>query len=263
MIRRYFRLWLMYIICTHEEHLFSANNIATNRNSSIKHLFNKDINNIERIKVNIGIRKFEQDTIVALHNMYRTQVTPSASKMLKIKWNWHLAELAKKWGDRCQFGFGPSKCKNIISQNMDFDTPSYRAALAKWNDEKYNYDYASNNCDIDASCHHYKTITWAKTHSIGCSQSKCGTNGSINFFICNYYPAADLSEQPYTKGFPCSNCTEECIMSSLCDTNLVLPKEKLVECSISPSSATGLIYDNDAKMELFIMGIIIHVLNLA
>ncbi|KAI0209419.1 Glioma pathogenesis-related protein 1 [Lamellibrachia satsuma] len=159
-----------------------------------------------------------QERIAALkkHNELRGKVSPSATKMIHMRWNWKLAEMAQEWADGCQYKHGQPKRDKLpfpqIGQNLWVHTGGHdiEAAVQVWYDEVNDYDYNANTCN--KVCGHYTQVVWANTREVGCGTAYCTKTVGFKdraayYIVCNYGPAGNyVGQKPYESGTSCSKC---------------------------------------------------------
>ncbi|XP_070611837.1 glioma pathogenesis-related protein 1 isoform X2 [Erythrolamprus reginae] len=136
-----------------------------------------DINNRTFIKQYIDI-----------HNKFRSQVKPSASKMLYMP-----------TGENMWMGTASKRPVNIEGPIKSFHS-----------EVKY-YTFSTHQCT--KVCGHYTQVVWATSHKVGCAYVYCpyldGKEKHSNILVCNYAPAGNYrGVRPYKEGIPCSNCPQ-------------------------------------------------------
>lgn len=74
----------------------------------------------------------------------------------------------------------------------------------EWARQGTNYNYDENSCAEGEDCAAYLQVIWKATTRLGCGEVFCPYHGDFKgvaqFFICNYTPAANLTEghaRPY------------------------------------------------------------------
>ncbi|KAJ4880710.1 hypothetical protein Rs2_37765 [Raphanus sativus] len=129
------------------------------------------------------------------HNNARAAVGVSP-----LRWNnyvasyaQHVAELRK--GTCATHSSGGAFGENIARGDGSM---SGVEAVAKWVNEKFDYDYDSNACASGKVCSHYTQVVWRTSEKLGCARVRCD-NGQI-LVICSYDPPGnDVGERPYFK----------------------------------------------------------------
>ncbi|ESO95280.1 hypothetical protein LOTGIDRAFT_66241, partial [Lottia gigantea] len=152
--------------------------------------------------------------IVNLHNKFRAEVKPTASNMLKMKWNNEIANIAQKWAENCDFHHDSPVARKIpgryaVGQSTATGTGSFEAAINLWHDEKEDFTYGADD-NVFQKTGHYTQINWWETNLVGCGYAKCGTT---NYHVCNYAPAGNergKTNTPYELGEPCADCPDNC-----------------------------------------------------
>ncbi|XP_060756952.1 cysteine-rich venom protein DIS2, partial [Neoarius graeffei] len=157
--------------------------------------------------------KAVQDEIVHIHNTFRREVVPTASNMLKMKWNEEVAASAQKWADTCAMAHGPTTSRMLGSYEMGENLFKASQALPwtdvvrAWHDEVANYNYSTGSINGKV-VGHYTQVIWFSSYEVGCGVTKCGNN---YFYDCQYYRAGNYKGvPPYSLGEPCSACPKAC-----------------------------------------------------
>ncbi|ESO95277.1 hypothetical protein LOTGIDRAFT_160396 [Lottia gigantea] len=166
------------------------------------------------INLCLGVTEADKTTIVTLHNQFRAEVKPTASNMLKMKWNNEIAKVAQKWAENCDFVHDSGSARAIparygVGQNLAWGSRSFEAAINLWQDEKEDFTYGADGNDFKKTGH-YTQINWAMSNLVGCGYAKCGTT---NYYVCNYAPAGNIGSRfktPYKQGEPCADCPDNC-----------------------------------------------------
>ncbi|ESO95282.1 hypothetical protein LOTGIDRAFT_232000 [Lottia gigantea] len=161
-----------------------------------------------------GVTEADKTMIVNLHNNLRAKVKPTASNMLKMKWNNEIANIAQKWAENCDFHHDSRDARNIpgryaVGQNIATDEVSFEAAINLWLGEKEYFTYGSMET-ILLTIAHNRQINWWESNLVGCGYAKCGTT---NYHVCNYAPAGNergKTNKPYKLGEPCADCPNNC-----------------------------------------------------
>ncbi|XP_058519840.1 peptidase inhibitor 16 isoform X2 [Ochotona princeps] len=155
----------------------------------------------------------EKRTLVELHNLYRAQVSPSASDMLQMRWDEELAAFAKAYAQKCVWGHNKERGRRgenlfaITDEVMDVPL-----AMEEWYQEHAYYNLSAATCAQGQVCGHYTQVVWAKTERIGCGTHFCekleGVKEiNIQILVCNYEPPGNVKgKRPYQEGTPCSQC---------------------------------------------------------
>ncbi|KAM9445740.1 peptidase inhibitor 16-like [Clarias gariepinus] len=156
----------------------------------------------------------QKDQIVALHNHYRSVVSPKAADMLHMTWNDTLSSIAEGYAALCIWNHNPA-VRNILGENLFLTTGhlNINRSMAAWFDEYKDYVYANQTCKN--ICGHYTQMVWAKSNRVGCASHFCktvegSTYNNTMIVVCNYFPPGNVEGvQPYEAGDPCSKCPEE------------------------------------------------------
>ncbi|XP_077770023.1 GLIPR1-like protein 1 isoform X1 [Canis aureus] len=174
-------------------------------------------------------RRFRERCLDA-HNALRARVLPPAADMRHLSWDDGLAKTAKAWANTCRFEHNSCLSKSYechptfqyIGENIwlgGLSIFSPKSAVDAWFNETEYYDYDTLSCT--KVCGHYTQVVWANSYKVGCAVTMCPKLGGYEtvIFVCNYGPAGNyLNRPPYTRGVPCSLCTEE----ETCTNNLCL-----------------------------------------
>ncbi|XP_028849896.1 GLIPR1-like protein 1 [Denticeps clupeoides] len=168
----------------------------------------------------------DKATIVDQHNVFRSQVDPTATYMRKMKWDENLKVVAEQYAAKCVWDHNPDledTGENLYATNGAFDPTK---AITEWYNEHKFYDYDYNNCTDGEMCGHYTQVVWADTYRVGCATYLCEKLQGLaveksTLFVCNYYPAGNfIGEKPYENGDSCSKCPDD---FSVCDHNICAP----------------------------------------
>ncbi|CAG2251435.1 GLIPR1-like protein 1,Glioma pathogenesis-related protein 1 [Mytilus edulis] len=160
----------------------------------------------------------ERDTILQLHNDARNNVQPTASNMQQMTWSSELASVAQTYANKCVWSHNSARSSQAssfyyVGENLYVTTSSYgylEKGVASWDNEKKDYDYASNSCS--GVCGHYTQVVWADSTKLGCAVGSCPsmTNlpsyfQNVKFVVCNYGPGGNYNGvKPYEQGTPAS-----------------------------------------------------------
>lgn len=167
--------------------------------------------------ISTGISKSEKQTIVKLHNKYRSQADPPASDLMVLIWDDKIAEVAQKLANQCRLFH--DKDRRVphygvhIGQNIAVGYSSWSETVESWYSEKKKFKYGIANSMMKVG--HFTQILYEKTSRVGCGFSQC-TNG--NFYVCNY-GSGQMNyafKTPYKTGKPCGDCPDTCA-NGLCD----------------------------------------------
>lgn len=238
---------MIHIIGMEEKIFVSATDVSFTGNRPS--MLSEGSNIIEKLRYNQSdIRK-----MTSYINYIRRNAKPQPSNMRRLVWSENLAKLADEWAINCQNKYGPVGCLVNITQLIYYEPEWNRfqsiTPFRKWNQEEKNYDYHTNRC-INGSCDNYKKLIGYKSHSIGCSRMKCGTDNIMDFVVCNIYPEVNLRERLYKTGrqceciltendyceFSCDETNTKCL--SLCAHQEKVP-DKILECKIYRNISDG------------------------
>ncbi|XP_066109064.1 cysteine-rich secretory protein 3-like [Saccopteryx bilineata] len=175
-------------------------------------------------------QKEVQEEIVNKHNELRRSVLPTASNMLKMKWDSKAAENAQKWADKCTYShsdkqertIGERSCGENLFESSDPVEWSY--AIQKWYDETEDFVYGVGPKRANSMTGHYTQVVWYSSFEVGCGVAHCPNHETLNYFyVCQYCPAGNLRSSlsiPYLHGTPCASCPDHCdngLCTNSCD----------------------------------------------
>ncbi|XP_029452886.1 cysteine-rich venom protein triflin-like [Rhinatrema bivittatum] len=178
-----------------------------------------------------------QNAIVDEHNEIRRNVVPTASNMLKMKWNATVAANAQSWANTCNLypSLADARKINGISSGenlyMSSSISLWSKAIQGWNKESKDFEYGKGAITEGAAVRHYTQVVWYKSSEIGCAYAYCPTVKYPHYFVCQYFPAGNIQSQinkPYKEGTPCGDCPNDCD-NGLC-TNPCPHKNKFSNC---------------------------------
>uniref|UniRef100_A0A8D0HRL9 ShKT domain-containing protein n=1 Tax=Sphenodon punctatus TaxID=8508 RepID=A0A8D0HRL9_SPHPU len=181
-----------------------------------------------------------QEEIVNKHNDLRRMVEPTASNMLRMKWNATAAKNAESWANDCILGHSP-KTRRQIENGLQCGENLYYASVPKswssgiqgWFDERSDFIFGKGPDEDTAIIGHYTQMVWYKSYEIGCAVAYCPKSALYKFFyVCHYCPAGNLLGSsfysPYTPGNPCGDCPDACD-NGLC-TNPCAYEDEYMNC---------------------------------
>ncbi|XP_078424684.1 GLIPR1-like protein 1 [Cetorhinus maximus] len=185
-----------------------------------------------RAFIDINDPTFIQDCVTE-HNKFRSRVSPPATNMFAMTWDEALAKSARAWSKVCIFKHNPSLKKKgtvhptffPVGENIYISSGRFsaKAAIKRWHDEVFDFNYNTNTCKSRRVCGHYTQLAWAKSYKVGCAVSDCprgikssGIKGPGVNFVCNYAPSGNyIATLPYISGRSCSTCSPSC-RNNLC-----------------------------------------------
>ncbi|XP_033755144.1 peptidase inhibitor 16-like [Pecten maximus] len=165
-----------------------------------------------------GLSAGQKQDMVDFHNKARSEVSPSASNMLKMSWSDELADVAQNYAERCVWSHNPSRSAapsfSYVGENLFLTSGSYKGegVVNSWVKEVNNYNYFTLGCT--SVCGHYTQVVWHDSEFVGCGAAQCNSvyglsSGWSNAIIvvCNYGKGGNYrGRQPYTQGRSCSAC---------------------------------------------------------
>jgi len=182
-----------------------------------------------------GITCAEKAAVLAQHNLLRSQVSPSATNMRRMKWDPKLEAVAQVHSARCVWHHNMNRGEEYRAEG-GVSTPGENNALGGSNrftveaftqvfyDEVADYTFSSNSCNPGAVCGHYTQLVWAASDLLGCGVTRCPNLvggeqpprqwGNRRFMVCNYFYHGNSPTVPYTSGPWCSDCPEGVVYDS-------------------------------------------------
>ncbi|XP_040204310.1 cysteine-rich venom protein-like isoform X2 [Rana temporaria] len=139
-------------------------------------------------------KKKVQDEIVKIHNEYRSNVTPSAGNMLRMKWSNKLMESAERWAVKCYLNHSEVKDRNDdgvpFGENI-LSSPAcvkWDMAIKQWYNEKVYLIWGVGPVGTNVTGHYTQMVT-DSTFEAGCALKLCILNKIKRaFYVCQYYP---------------------------------------------------------------------------
>jgi len=165
----------------------------------------------------IGLTEAEKVKFLDVHNEYRRK--QESSNMYELEWDDHLAIIAWRWAEHCNFTHGQinNDYGSDIGQNLyikEGETNKY-GGLYSWLYESAYYDYDTGACSRPP-CGHYTQANWGSSYRMGCAYSRCPKLywpeqnkylTDAHNIVCHYWPAGNLvGAKPFKKGPACSEC---------------------------------------------------------
>lgn len=141
------------------------------------------------------LSKSEQKEVIWRHNHWRQLADPD---MQKLEWSPTLAMAAKLWANELGQDCKMKHSKMKYGENIFWGSASFsaKAVVDSWAEERHDYDYDKNTCEVGAQCGHYTQIVWRKTTRVGCAKVRCSNGNEI--WVCVYDPAGNYEgEKPY------------------------------------------------------------------
>ncbi|XP_071083982.1 cysteine-rich venom protein Mr30-like [Haliotis cracherodii] len=168
----------------------------------------------------------DKQAIVDKHNTYRSNVSPTATNMVKLVWDDDIAEYASKWARQCYAGHEDYEARSLpsmpglsIGQNVGANHISVVEAVDAWHSEVDFFEYGIGQTDVEKTIGHYTQVVGYRAIRIGCGQATCSNNKYSRYQVCNYaigQRTRDL-KYPYQNGTSCSKCPADKCFDNLCD----------------------------------------------
>ncbi|XP_062971929.1 cysteine-rich secretory protein 3-like [Elgaria multicarinata webbii] len=180
-----------------------------------------------------------QNEILDKHNDLRKQVEPSASNMLKMKWNGTAANNAKRWANQCIYNHSVKSQRTIengivCGENLFYSSfpKSWSDAIQQWFNERIHFTYMKGPKTEKAVIGHYTQLVWYKSYLVACAVSMCQQKELQYFYVCHYCPGGNIEGinyyTPYKEGEQCGDCPGNCD-DGLC-TNPCLDEDIYANC---------------------------------
>ncbi|XP_036003202.1 cysteine-rich venom protein TEL1-like [Fundulus heteroclitus] len=158
----------------------------------------------------------EQNEIVNKHNTLRRGVQPTASNMLKMRWNNEAGSNAAKWAAKCTMSHSPASARVISTSGcgenlyMASWKNSWSNAIQSWYNEVKDFRYGVGSVN-GGVVGHYTQVVWHNSNQIGCAMAYCPNSQYKYFYVCHYCPPGNYQlARPYKSGPSCSDCPGAC-----------------------------------------------------
>ncbi|GAB1597961.1 cysteine-rich venom protein Mr30-like [Argonauta hians] len=143
----------------------------------------------------------EKETILNMHNQYRKDVKPFASKMMKMYWDDDLAAVALKWAKHCEFEHDTHEARIVrgyygVGQNVlaGNSKPSWATVVNEWHKEIKDFEYGKATKKMVG--HYTQEIYWDSSR-IGCGAGYCPNSKYKYIYVCNYFEGQYNVVKPY------------------------------------------------------------------
>uniref|UniRef100_A0A8C5PMB5 Peptidase inhibitor 16 n=1 Tax=Leptobrachium leishanense TaxID=445787 RepID=A0A8C5PMB5_9ANUR len=176
------------------------------------------------LHVVFALNEEQKKFIVEKHNVYRSQVDPSASDMMALRWSKSLEDLAKSYAAKCIWEHNENR--GLRGENLFLMTGTgldLELGLGDWYQEHKFYNFTSLECEDGKMCSHYTQMVWADTEKVGCGHHFCEKIKGydvpkVHFLVCNYEPPGNyIGMKLYKEGSSCANCPAQSVCNgSLC-----------------------------------------------
>uniref|UniRef100_A0A8C5PMJ2 Peptidase inhibitor 16 n=1 Tax=Leptobrachium leishanense TaxID=445787 RepID=A0A8C5PMJ2_9ANUR len=189
------------------------------------------------LHVVFALNEEQKKFIVEKHNVYRSQVDPSASDMMALRWSKSLEDLAKSYAAKCIWEHNENR--GLRGENLFLMTGTgldLELGLGDWYQEHKFYNFTSLECEDGKMCSHYTQMVWADTEKVGCGHHFCEKIKGydvpkVHFLVCNYEPPGNyIGMKLYKEGSSCANCPAQ----SVCNGSLCEKDKELEDTSPSP-----------------------------
>uniref|UniRef100_A0A673B840 ShKT domain-containing protein n=1 Tax=Sphaeramia orbicularis TaxID=375764 RepID=A0A673B840_9TELE len=154
--------------------------------------------------------------IVDQHNVFRRDVQPTASNMLRMNWSDEVAANAQAWLNKCILAHGPPSTRTIngtryeLGENLFYSSIPYTwtDVISAWHGEVAHYQYPNGSTNSQ-TVGHYTQVIWNSSYKVGCGVTLCPND--VYFYGCHYYRAGNFKRwPPYKAGPPCASCPDHC-----------------------------------------------------
>ncbi|CAH2074430.1 unnamed protein product [Thlaspi arvense] len=155
-----------------------------------------DVSNATARARNRARKNRESMEFLNAHNIARV-----ASGALNLKWDKGLVHFADNWAKQrksdCKMTHSGGPYGENIFWYQRSENWSPAKVVAKWMDERLNYNRITNTCTPGKMCGHYTQIVWRTTTAVGCTIAKCSNNRGF-LVICEYSPSGNYEgESPF------------------------------------------------------------------
>ncbi|XP_076465511.1 cysteine-rich venom protein Mr30-like [Babylonia areolata] len=162
--------------------------------------------------------------ILKLHNRIRASELPTASNMMKLRWDDNLAKTAERLVMQCEFNHDEMRNRMEpdwpvvkIGQNLGMGHRTFGSMMSRFYSEKTRLNYTYGGGYIRGAGHYFQLVSYEATR-VGCATAKCRKTKYKIMRACNYAPALNADKPPYKSGPPCGDCLDNCDASGkLCD----------------------------------------------
>ncbi|XP_071083500.1 cysteine-rich venom protein Mr30-like [Haliotis cracherodii] len=168
----------------------------------------------------------DKQAIVDKHNTYRSNVSPTATNMVKLTWDDNIATYAAKWARQCYVGHDAYAARSLstmpgvdIGQNVAGGYDSVIKAIEGWHEEVDDFEHGVGNKTVGAVVGHYTQVVGFRAIRIGCGEATCTGAKYSRYQVCNYAIGQQTPDvkTPYEKGTSCSKCPAGKCSNNLCD----------------------------------------------
>ncbi|XP_046573999.1 cysteine-rich venom protein Mr30-like [Haliotis rubra] len=168
----------------------------------------------------------DKQAIVDKHNDYRSNVSPTATNMVKLVWDDAIAEYAVKWARQCTLGHDDYAARSLasmpgvsIGQNAAGGFDSVIKAIDGWHKEVEDFEHGVGNTTVGKTVGHYTQVVGFRAIRIGCGEATCTNAKYSRYQVCNYAVGQQTPDvkTPYEKGTSCSKCPSGKCSNNLCD----------------------------------------------
>uniref|UniRef100_A0A3Q2Q0W7 Cysteine rich secretory protein 2 n=1 Tax=Fundulus heteroclitus TaxID=8078 RepID=A0A3Q2Q0W7_FUNHE len=165
--------------------------------------------------------------IVNKHNTLRRGVQPTASNMLKMRWNNEAGSNAAKWAAKCTMSHSPATSGCGENLYMASWKNSWSNAIQSWYNEVKDFRYGVGSVN-GGVVGHYTQVVWHNSNQIGCAMAYCPNSQYKYFYVCHYCPPGNYQlARPYKSGPSCSDCP------GACDNKLCSKCKNIQGCCLS------------------------------
>ncbi|UYV77354.1 crispld1 [Cordylochernes scorpioides] len=178
-----------------------------------------------------GLSSYEQQTIVNVHNVLRSQLAtghfqtlPPAANMQIMSWDNELAAIAQRWADQCRDGHDSKRdvSRFSVGQNVAVvwtyrheddhgDKPDWEPQIRRWFNEYHGFSsrYISP-FHFSPRLAHFTQIGWADTNKVGCGYAyfRHRSRGYTKLYVCNYGPGGNIIQGTMYEATRQPTCTK-------------------------------------------------------
>ncbi|XP_041661135.1 cysteine-rich venom protein ENH2-like [Cheilinus undulatus] len=171
----------------------------------------------------IALSDDDVTAIVDKHNQLRSNVTPSATNMLKMTWNEEAAKNARDVAKTCPEEHSTYSARKVgtifCGENIFVSTHeiNLKEAIQAWYNEVRNFDFTTQPLNEEQKMAllklvgHYTQVVWHNSKEIGCAQVFCPDLELPYILVCHYCPAGNTDiTKPYETGKSCEKCPNHC-----------------------------------------------------
>ncbi|XP_076465803.1 uncharacterized protein LOC143297378 isoform X2 [Babylonia areolata] len=142
--------------------------------------------------------------------------------MMRVMWDKTLSGTAMKWALQCNPHHDHMSNRQEpdfpgvrIGQTIVVGVMRIRRAINRMYSEKFHANCADGDGFVEGAQRYFQMVSHA-TIRVGCAAVMCPHTHFRVIHVCNYAPAMNISQPPYTSGVSCGDCLGHCVGGTLC-----------------------------------------------